>query len=113
MTVSSKDNNNGQRAVEADWLVGGGGGGRCPEADRLREIGMMMFRHYYVVAQMTEAGYGRDPERVLDSLRKGRELYLSFLYGAEPDKTLMAEFADVEARTLATIEWQARNRRVS
>jgi len=115
MTVlGTEDDDNGPRAVEADWLVGGGGGDSgCPEAARLREMGIMMFRHYYVLAEMTETAYGRDPRRMLESLRKGRELYLEFLHGAEPDKTLMAEFAAVEAKTLAAMERRARNRRVS
>jgi hypothetical protein len=108
--MTASDANNDQRAVEADLLLTcGPWRPSCLEADQLRVIGTELLRHYFTVAEMTEAAWARDVRGMLKSMREGRALYLTYLpRGVPADEALIAEFAALEARLVAQIEREQR-----
>jgi hypothetical protein len=79
---------------------------KCPEADQLRALGMLMMRHYYKVAKMTETAYARDVEGMLASLRDARTMFLDYadLENNQNDIELLGEFNATERKIVAFLE---------
>jgi len=79
---------------------------KCPEADRLRGIGMLLMRHYFQIAKMYETTYAGDVEGMLASLRDARNMFLDYcdLENNEGDIKLLREFNATERRLVAVIE---------
>jgi hypothetical protein len=78
----------------------------CPEADALRNTGVNMLRAYFKVAAMADAAASRNFQRMLESIRDARKLYLE-MYN-DPEDPLMGEFAMAEMKLLRRIEYDAR-----
>ena len=79
---------------------------KCPEADRLRALGMLMMRHYFQVARMHETTYAHDLEGMLSSLRDARALFLDYcdLEKNRNDIALLGEFNATERKIVAFLE---------
>src|SRR5262249_6592750 len=84
-----------------------GAGVGCPEAQRLRETGVMWVRHYFTCAKMVDAAAIRSPRAMLESLRDGRKLYLE-VFPDDPTDDLLAEFAATEVKLMRLMELESR-----